>query len=354
MINKFIAEGWRISVLVPHDQYSEQLKKINGITLVELSTLQRDSTSPVSNIKLYHELTAKYSELKPDIVLHYTHKPNIFGSMAAAKLNIPNVSVITGLGYAFIKGGLLKLITTALYRRAAKRTTQFIFENQDDLALFQSNIIGSQKGLSIKGCGVDIKYYQSKHPIPQEGPTTFTFIGRLLTDKGIMEYLAAAKSAKQKYGDQVTFQVIGEVDQSNPASIQKTTLSQWINEGNIKYLGFQSDVRPSIEQSHCIILPSYREGMPRTMMESLAMSRPVITTKVPGCREIVEEGVNGYLVDARSGSSLYQAIEQFVQLGHQDRVNMGDEGRLRAEALFDDQKIAEEIFGIVEGSIVVD
>ena len=349
VVEKFVDESWKVTLLVPSDPYAAHLRKYEDVDIVILKQLNRESTTLMSNINLYKELKTHYANLNPDIILHYTHKPNIFGSMAAGKLGIPNISTITGLGYAFLHKGLLKQITTWLYRRAAYRTTQFIFENEDDLALFQSSIIGKKKGVSVKGCGVDTEYYHTQVPLSQDSVTTFTFIGRLLTDKGVIEYLKAAKLVHNMWGPKVQFQIIGQIDQSNPAAITTQELSQLIEEGNVDYLGFQSDIRPQIEASQCIVLPSYREGMPRTMMEALSMSRPVITTNVAGCREIVVDGKNGYLVEARSASSIVDAINQYLNLSYDDRVKMGEAGRQLALEVFDDRKIADEIFGIVEG-----
>ncbi len=347
MISKFVDEGWKVTLLAPADDYTQGFLAQDAIDFVALKQLQRDTTSPWSNYSLYQELKSYYRQLKPDVILHYTSKPNIFGSFAAGRLGIPNYSVITGLGYAFIRKGILQSIIRLLYRRAARSTTEFIFENEDDLALFRAGIIPPTQGKSIKGCGVDIDYYRTDIPLVDSQPTIFTFIGRLLTDKGIMEYLRAAKMAKQEYGPNAKFTIVGEVDTSNPASITRQDLQQWIDDGVVEYRGFQDDIRPEIIQSHCVVLPSYREGMPRTMMEALSMSRPVITTRVPGCREIVDEGVNGYLVAAKSAGDLLEAIKSYMQLPHGKRVEMGMAGRLRAETLFDHTKIADEIYSIV-------
>jgi len=349
VIGKFVDQGWKVTLLAPADDYTDGFLSQDIVEYRELRQLQRDTTSPLSNYSLYKELKAHYEELQPDVILHYTSKPNIFGSFAAGKLNIPNFSVITGLGYAFIRKGILQSIIRLLYRRAARSTTQFLFENEDDLALFRDGIIPPTQGKSIKGCGVDTDHYKTEIPLPKSQPTVFTFIGRLLTDKGIMEYLKAAKLAKHEFGPNVTFTIVGEVDASNPASITKQDLQHWIENGIIEYKGFQDDIRPDIVQSHCVVLPSYREGMPRTMMEALSMSRPVITTLVPGCREIVDEGVNGYLVEAKSAGDLFEAIKKFMQLPYAKKLEMGKEGRLRAETLFDHKKIADEIYGIVVG-----
>lgn len=285
--------------------------------------------------------------MSPDILLHYTSKPNIFGSIAAGRLGIKNIAVVTGLGYAFIHNGLLQTITRRLYAYASQYTNQFIFENEDDLALFQREIFQRQLGVAVKGCGVDTKYYTNDTDIPND-VTVFTFIGRLLTDKGINEYLAAAKQLKKQYGDTVIFNVVGEVDKQNPASITYDSLMLWIDAGIITYHGYIQDVRKIIAESSCVVLPSYREGMPRTMLESLSMSRAVITTNVPGCRETVVNGINGYLAEAKSVESLAECMRTFTALTLAKKAEMGRQGRNIALKLFDSSKIATDIYAIID------
>ncbi len=330
--------------------YRDQFKAVDHI---HLKALQRDSISPWSNWKTYKELKDHYARLKPDLILHYTSKPNIFGGIAAGKLGIRNIAAVTGLGYAFIHNGLLSKLTKAMFRYADRYIDQFIFENEDDLALFRSELIAKDKGMSVKGCGVDTTHYTSSKPMPQIGKVVFTFIGRLLTDKGIMEFLKAARLAKQAYGPSIECWIVGEVDKQNPASIQYDNLLQWIDDGVVKYLGFQEDVRETIEASSCVVLPSYREGMPRTILEALAMARPVITTKVAGCRETVIEGQNGFLVEVRSSASLVEAIHNFMSLSYQEKVEMGQKGRHLAETVFDSKRIAQNIYLIIEGTLEI-
>lgn len=339
--------------MAPEDRYITYKDHWSQIDHYHLKALERDALSPWSNWKTYQELKKFYKELKPDIILHYTNKPNIFGGIAAGRLGIKNIAVITGLGYAFIHNGLLSKLTKGLFRYASKYIDEFVFENADDLVLFKEERIVKNSGIAVKGCGVDTDHYKSDKPIPRIGKVVFTFVGRLLSDKGINEFLQAAKLCKKELGPAVEFWLVGEVDKQNPASIQYDNLLKWIDSGIIKYLGFQNDVRETLEASSCIVLPSYREGMPRTILEALSMSRPVITTDVPGCRETVVEGQNGFLIPVKSASALVNACKSFVDLNYEEKVKMGEKGRAMAEQMFDSKRIASNIYTIIQKTAAV-
>ncbi|MEE9440066.1 MAG: glycosyltransferase family 4 protein [Saprospiraceae bacterium] len=346
VIDILLAEGYQVVVIAPIDEYVEYKEKYPEVEHYSLRTLDRDSTNPIKDILLIAELTRKYKSIKPDLILHYTNKPNIFGGLAAKLSGIPSIAMVTGLGYAFIHNGWIKNITTNLYKFTAKYHKKFIFENIEDRELFNNlGILKKDQGVSIKGCGVNTSYY---YPYPNgivksEDDIIFTFIGRLLYDKGIKEYVEAAKIIKAKY-PKIQFWIIGELDSDNPATIDKEDLIEWTANDIVYYHGFQRDVRPLIAKSDCIVLPSYREAIPRTITEGMAMSKPVITTDTAGCREAVDVGINGFLADVRSVSSLIEMFEKFIGLSHDQRHEMGKAGRQKAIAEFDDKKIAKDIY----------
>ncbi len=346
VIDKLLAEGHDVVVIAPIDEYVEYKEDYPQIQHVNLRTLDRDSTNPIKDLILIVELIRKYKKLKPDLIMHYTNKPNIFGGIAARIAGIPSIAMVTGLGYAFIHQGWIRDVTTKLYKFIAGFHKKFIFENIEDRELFDKlGITKGNQGVSIKGCGVNTTYYQ---PYPNGKMTpgdevTFTFIGRLLYDKGIGEYVKAAKIIKEKY-PKVNFWIVGELDPDNPATVDKEDLVEWTANDIVKYHGFQKDVRPFIAKSDCIVLPSYREAIPRTITEGMAMGKPVITTDTAGCREAVDIGQNGYLAEARSTSSLRKVLEQFINLTAEARHLMGVKGREKALKEFDDRKIAEDIY----------
>ena len=337
-----------VVVIAPVDEYITYKEKYQSVRHYNLRLLDRDSTNPIKDILLVLELVRRYKQIKPDIILHFTNKPNIYGGIAAKITGSKSIAVVTGLGYAFINKGYVRKVMTWLYQFSSRFHQKFIFENIEDRELFaQLGIVSGDKAISVKGCGVDTTWY---HPYPNgqlKGKTIFTFIGRLLYDKGIREFVEAAKLIKKQRKD-VEFWIVGELDAENPATIDKDDLVRWVEEDVVYYHGFIKDVRNIIAESDCIVLPSYREAIPRTITEGMSMAKPVITTDTAGCREAVEIGVNGYLVKLKDVNSLVQTFENFLNLSYSDKIRMGDAGRLKAINEFDDKMIAENIFGIIK------
>jgi glycosyltransferase involved in cell wall biosynthesis len=349
IIQKFIDLGYEVYVLAPIDEYIEYKENFPQITHINLRTLDRDSTNPIKDLLLIFELRRKYKKIKPDLIIHYTHKPNIFGTIAAKMSGFKSISVITGLGYSFINKGFINFITENLYKFSSRFNDLFIFENKDDRQLFiEKGLIDKNKAFSLKGCGVNLSHYKTKQINTNEyhEQTTFTFIGRLLKDKGIEEFAACAQYFKNK-NNNIKFVVLGDFDLENPSTIDRDELLKWINSEIIDYKGFVDDVRPFIEESSCIVLPSYREGMPRIILEAMAMSKPVITTDTAGCRETVVNGKNGYLVEVKSKTDLIKAVEAFIGLNSSKRQKMGEEGRLLVETEFSDTIIASNFNDII-------
>jgi len=333
-----------VVVIAPVDEYITYKEKYPSVRHFNLRLLDRDSTNPFKDILLVLELVRRYKQIKPDIILHFTNKPNIYGGIAAKITGSKSIAVVTGLGYAFINKGYVRKVMTWLYQFSSRFHQKFIFENIEDRELFEKlNIVGGEKAISVKGCGVDTTWY---HPYPngqKKEKTIFTFIGRLLYDKGIREFVEAARLIKKQRKD-VEFWIVGELDAENPATIDKDDLVRWVEEDVVYYHGFIKDVRNIIAESDCIVLPSYREAIPRTITEGMSMAKPVITTDTAGCREAVEIGVNGYLVKLKDVNSLVQTFENFLNLSYSDKIRMGDAGRLKAINEFDDKMIAENIF----------
>ncbi len=347
ILRLLISHGHELVVIAPVDEYLEYKENFPEVKHVPLKTMARDSTNPLKDILLLVELYRKYKWLQPDLIIHYTNKPNIYGGLAAKLLKIPSVAFVTGLGYTFIHKGFLNFIVKKLYRLSGKSHKKVIFENEDDLSLFiDEKIIEQQKAVSVKGCGVDTSYY-IPYPNGQiKENTTFTFIGRLLYDKGIIEFINAAKKIKAKFPD-CKFEIIGEFDSNNPSNIDREFLVNWVDSGIVDYKGFVRDIRPLLKHSDCVVLPSYREGMPRTILEGMSMGKAIITSDVPGCRETVIENVNGLIVPVKDENALALAFEKFINLPYEQRKKMGEAGRKMAEEIFDDKLIAENIYDIL-------
>ena len=348
LINKFIAEGMDVVVIAPVDEYLTYKEKYPTVRHYSLRMMDRDATNPIKDTLLTLELIRRYKKIKPDIILHFTNKPNIYGGIAAKISGIKSIAVVTGLGYAFINKGIVRKIMIWLYKLTAPSHCKFIFENIDDRELFdQLGIVSKNRSISVKGCGVNINYFQPEPKSRENDKTIFTFIGRLLYDKGIREFVEEARILKNKTST-VEFWIVGEKKTKNPATINKDDLIKWVDEDIICYHGFVKDVRPIIAESDCIVLPSYREGLPRIIVEGMSMGKTVITTMTAGCNETVDNGLNGYLVNVRDEGSLTTAIKKFIELSPASRKAMGEAGRKKVMVEFDDKLIANDIFNIIK------
>lgn len=327
---------------------SDELTKLNNLGyIVHNIPLQRTGTNPLSDINTLKSLYLIIRDIKPQYVLSYTIKPVIYGTLAAWVNRVPNrFALITGLGYTFqnveetgTRSSFQKIIHE-MYRQSLSRAHHVFFQNPDDLNLFKNlKLIKKNKSSTVvNGSGIDLEKFKAT-PLPSnssDNRITFLLIARLLADKGVREYVEAAKKIKAKYPF-VNFNLVGPID-SNPSAITRDELDEWIKSGNINYLGRLSDVRPAIAESSVFVLPSYREGTPRTVLESMAMGRPIITTDAPGCRETVIDGINGFLVSVKSVDDLVDAMEKFI-LDSSLIETMGAASRKLAEEKFDVHKV---------------
>ena len=277
--------------------------------------LGRTGLNPLADLRSLLFLLSLMRRVRPDMVLGYTIKPVIYGTLAATLAGVPRrFALITGLGHAFQErqeGGWLRALVQKLYGVALRGAHKVFFQNPDDEALFrQLGLVGPGTGtIVVNGSGVDVSEYTAA-PVPEEH--SFLLIARLLGDKGVREYADAARRIKQLH-PATRFRLVGWID-DNPNSIRQSELDAWTGEGTLEHLGRLNDVRPAIAQSSVFVLPSYyREGTPRTVLEAMAMGRAIITTDMPGCRETVVNSENGYLVPPRSVDALVGAMLQFVE-----------------------------------------
>ena len=345
LIDALLKNGLQVHVAVPGlakgSVIREQLQA-KGVVVHDLP-LRRTGMNPLADLHTLLHLWRLLRSVRPGFVLGYTIKPVIYGSLAARLARIPHrFALITGLGYAFLgqdsgadKRGLLRSLVQKLYGLALRGTHKVFFQNPDDEALFRSlGILGSRTAsFVVNGSGVDIAAYT---PAALPGAPNFLLIARLLGDKGVREYAKAAKQIRKQYPD-VLFNLVGWIDE-NPDSITQSELDAWIREGTINYLGRLKDVRPAIAACSVYVLPSYREGTPRTVLEAMAMGRAVITTDAPGCRETVVDGDNGYLVPIKSADALVIAMQRFLE-DHTLAQRMGERSRYIAVNKYDVHKI---------------
>ncbi len=291
-----------------------------GINYIPIR-ISRAGLNPFSDLMFFCKLLNIIRKTNPDIILAYTIKPVIYGMMASHIFRIKNCyALITGLGYAFIPGKslkkrLVKIIVWVLYKISLKGVKSIFFQNDDDLTLFKDQKIISNAARTIRvyGSGVDLDYYEFKPISKNNKIINFLLIARLLKDKGIYEYIEAAKMILTKFPKkEIKFSLLGSFD-SNPAAITKNEVNEWINEGLINYLGESNDVRPHIEKCSVFVLPSYREGMPRSVLEAMSIGRAIITTTVPGCKDTVISGKNGFLIKMKSAKELSLAMTKFIE-----------------------------------------
>ena len=318
------AKGYEIHVFAPYlTDFADELNQLQqlGYQVHEIP-MQRTGTNPIKDLNTLMEMYRLIRQIQPDVVLCYTIKPVIYGTLAAWLARVPKrFALITGLGYAFQnvesgKRSLFQKMVYGLYGYALKHADKVFFQNPDDLKLFQDmHLLEANKPtVVVNGSGVNVQNFEVMPlPLNAQGQVkaSFLLIARLLGDKGVREYAGAARIIKAKYPE-TEFHLVGWID-DNPSAISQAELDTWVSEKTVNYWGKLSDVRPAIAASSVYVLPSYREGTPRTVLEAMAMGRAVITTDAPGCRETVSNGVNGYLVGVKSVDDLVQSMQYFIE-----------------------------------------
>ena len=298
--------------------------------------IARAGLNPLNEMRTLYALRHAFQEIKPDIVLAYTIKPVIWSGLALSGLrDVSYFALITGLGFSFdgrtIPRRMLRVIASALYRLSLRRATRVVFQNKDNRNFaVMNNLAPLGKCFVVDGSGVDTSWFQLAD-LPS-GPPVFLLIARLLADKGLREYVIAAALVKSKYPE-VVFQILGPTDPS-PNAIPIDEVNSWNKNGNIHYLGSAEDVRPFIAKCHVYVLPSYHEGMPRTVLEAMAMGRPILTTDTPGCRETVILGENGHLIPPADADALASKLIWFLE-NRDQWIQMGRASRRIAEERFD-------------------
>ena len=327
LIERLIENGYSIYVLAPRDSYTARFSDLPGLTYIELKKLRAKSLSPIDDLELYRELKRHYRRLKPDLIFHYTIKANIFGTLAAASARIPSISVITGLGYTFAAKGWLQALVRILYTKTLHRNAEVWFLNEDDLHTFLSGqLVAPGKTFLLPGEGIDTNSFP---PTPyEEGKkeVTFLFVGRMIRYKGIFEFVRAAELLQQR-GLTVRCQILGFFDE-NPAAISRRQLDRWTTKGIVDYLGSSDEVASYIGRADCIVLPSYyQEGIPMSLLEGASMCKALIAADTPGCRTIIEPGVNGYLCLERSAADLAEKMTNYYNLPAAGKRRMGIAGR---------------------------
>lgn len=338
-----LSEKGAVFASVPDNGYFPELREL-GVEIIE-TEMDRRGINPMTDLKLMRQYFKILRSVKPDLVITYTIKPNIYGGFACRLRKIPYAVNITGLGTAFQSDGLLRRLVTWMYRVALKRAKVVFFENAgNQQTLLDEKIVSQEQCCLLPGAGVNLERYADT-PYPEDdGPVRFLFMGRVMREKGVDE-LFAAMDRMRREGIACTLDMLGYYEEDYAETMARYEAAGWLHNH-----GYQADVRPFIEKAHCFVLPSWHEGMANTNLECAAMGRPVITSDIPGCREAVLEGKSGLLCQARNADSLYEAMKRFCSMPPQEREAMGKAGRGHMENVFDKKKVvAETIKNLFDG-----
>lgn len=342
LIRGLQSDGWEVVAVAPRDEHVARVEAL-GCRFVPIE-MNAGGTNPLQDWRLYREFKRILKVEAPDAFLGFTIKPNVFGGLAAQSLDIPVINNIAGLGTAFIRQSWLTHVARALYRQSLRRSHCVLFQNEDDRSYFvETGLVRAERTRRVPGSGVDLDAFAYCEPPPvyaRDPRLRILFIGRILRDKGVLELIEAARLL-QRRRVAARIQVLGFCDTHNPTAISIDQLAQWQAEGLIEYLGSTDDVRPMIRQAHAVVLPSYREGVPRTLLEAAAMGRPLIASDAVGCRDAVDPGINGLLARTRDAQDLADRIEQFVDLPLPLRLAWGQASRAKMEREFDEQLVVQ-------------
>lgn len=339
LIQALIEQGCKVYIALPYGKLVEPLKQMGcHYTAIQVD---RRGVNPLRDLSLLVAYSRLIKQIKPDRVITYTIKPNIYGGMICRGMKVPYYANITGLGTAFQKDGILKKIIIQLYKQALKKAKYVFFENQDNREKFlEHRIVYPQQAVRFNGAGVNLEEY-SFIPMNEEKAINFLFIGRVMKEKGIEELFQVATRIRRHY-PQVNFHIVGPFEENYGTQVKVLH-----EQGIIRYHGYQEDVRPFIAESHCFVLPSYHEGMANTLLEAAAMGRALITSNIPGCREAVND--NGYTVEVQDEEDLYAKVEAFIKLSPDTRVALSKQSRKHMEAMFDKSKIVAKTIQYISG-----
>lgn len=332
-VKTLLEKGYEVHTIAPVDAYTHYLIDAG----CHHHPLRMDSRgiNPIKDFGLILELRGIYKKLKPDMILHYTIKPNVYGSIASAGLRIPIINNVCGLGTVFLRKNLLSSIAILLYRWSFRFSKKVFFQNPDDRDLFISKKLVQRSAADLlPGSGIDLKRF-TPDPFTRNKAFTFLLISRLITDKGILEYVEAVKRLRAQ-GLDARFQILGAKDPKHRRGIPLHTISKWIDDKTIEYLGTAEDVQPFIKSADCIVLPSYREGTPHTLLEAASCGKPIVTTGVPGCHQVVEDNRNGLLCESKDAKDLAEKMMLMSRLDDATLQQFGIHGRQKMEREFDE------------------
>ena len=349
LIQGFLEKGIEVVCIAPYDTYSEELKKLS----LEYIPVKMNSkgNNPFVDLLLVHQLKRIYTHTKPDIILQYTIKPNIYGTLAAKLAGIPALNTVTGLGTVFLHDTWVSYIAQRLYKFSFQFASKVVFQNEDDRALFvKMNLVSPDKTHIVGGSGVNTERFKADHTISFSisSPFQFLMVARLLFDKGIQEFAEASLKLHLQHGAAVECILIGAIDSDKNLGISKEHVEHWAAAHHIVYKSFSTDITNDYKQATYVVLPSYREGLPKSLLEAGACSKPLIATNVAGCKDVVIDQWNGYLCEVKNAEDLFNKMNMAFQLSPEKINEQGINSRSRTEKYFSDKIIFNEYFCLIE------
>jgi len=339
-------KGYKVIFIAPYDQKYSNILKVE----FDFFSLNVDpkGLNFIQDLKTLFSLFLLYKKESVDMTLNFTVKLNIYSSIASRLLNINSISNITGLGTVFIKKSLITIVVKNLYKIALRFNDKVFFQNKIDRKLFiENNLVLEEITGLLPGSGVDLNKFIPVKNLTNNNKIVFLVISRLIKDKGLLEYVEAIKIIKKQY-NHVEFQLLGLIEDKNRTAISKEELQNWIDDGLISYLGSTDTVESVIPQCDCVVLPSYREGLPRSLLEAGAMEKPVIATDIAGCRDIVDDGINGLLCKDKNSHDLADKINLMINLTNEQRLLMGKSGRAKVLEKFDENIVLNKYLASIE------
>lgn len=335
-------KGYEVVCIAPYDDAVLKIEK--EFKIIVLRHFDRKSLNPFKDLKAITELYRVYKAIKPDLVFHYTIKPNIYGSLVSRMLNMNCCNVITGLTYSFLCENSFNNLGKFIYRFILGTGKKSVFQNVDDLGIcLNEKIVANERAVMIKSSGVNTDHfspdYCREHVNYKKG-TAFLFVARILWDKGVGEFIEACRIVKTHFPD-IECWMVGAIDEGKKSAVTRDEIQGWEKEGVVRYMGVVDDVRPLLCKSDVVVLPSYREGTPRSMLEAMAMGRPIITTDTAGCKQTVEEGINGFLVPVKDSVALAEAMLKCITMREEHRNRMGAFGRQKVLREFDERIVID-------------
>ena len=338
VLRALMAQGYEIVAVTPEDAASRQALEHAGIRLVALP-MDSAGLSPLRDLALLAAFRRILQRERPVAMLGYTIKPNVYGSLAARSLGIPTLNNISGLGTGFMTTGMLNRVVQGLYRVGLAGAHTVFFQNGDDLAHFEGlKLVRPGQAVLLPGSGIDLDRFAAAPPNDPDRPIRFLLVARMLWDKGVGEYVEAARIVRRDHPG-VRFGLLGGIGAPNRSAIPAETVQEWVRQGVVDYHPAVDDVRAQMADADVIVLPSYREGTSRVLLEASALARPMITTDVPGCRDVVEDGVAGLLCQVKDAGSLAAAMRRIIALTPAERHAMGRAARARVERDYAEQRV---------------